>query len=188
MDESDAFLIARAIRHDREAFAQLYFRYAGQIYRYVWLRVSNQADAEDLTSGVFLNAWRSIGKFSPKHDSSFVAWLFKLARNALIDRYRRERDEVSLDTIETIHLNESFANPDTYLESQLTIVALREALDALTSEQRDVVLLRFVEGLSAREVGDILGKNEGTVRGIQFRAIQSMRRALNVVREGDTRV
>ncbi len=186
MDDSDAFLVVRATHRDRDAFSQLYNRYFHRIYRFIWLKVNNSADAEDLTAGVFLNAWRTIDHFSPKHEASFAAWIFKLAHNALIDRYRRQHDVVSLDTLEIYERNKSRNGPEDMLESRLTLMALRQALEMLTNEQRDVVLLRFVEGLSAREVGDILGKQEGTVRGMQFRAIEALRRALSLALEGET--
>ncbi len=185
MNESESLLVARATQRDREAFSQLYNLYFDRIYRFVRLKVNNQADAEDLTSGVFLNAWRSIDRFSPKHDTSFVAWLFRLAHNALIDSYRRGYDVVSLDTSQASRLNESSALPEDNLDWRLTIMTLQQALSALTSEQREVVLLRFIGGLSAREVGDIMGKQEGTVRGMQFRALEALRRALRLAREGD---
>lgn len=185
MDDSDTYLVARAIRRDPDAFTQLYDRYVTRIYRYTRLKLQNPVDAEDLTSVVFLNAWRSIDRFSPKHEASFASWLFKLARNLLVDRHRRERDEISLDGLVSTHLDESSANPVDDLESRLTILTLQQALNALTSEQREVILLRFIEGLSAREVGDIMGKQENAVRGLQFRAIEAMRRALNLAREGD---
>ena len=185
MNESEPHLIAQATQRDREAFAQLYNLYFDRIYRFVRLKVNNQADAEDLTSRVFLNAWRSIDRFSPKHDSSFVAWLFRLAHNALVDSYRRGYDVVSLDASEAFQLDETSPPPEDDLEWRLTITTLQQALGALTSDQREVVLLRFISGLSAREVGDIMGKQEGTVRGIQFRALEALRRALRFAREGD---
>src|SRR6185312_4131765 len=185
MNESESLLVARATQRDREAFSQLYNLYFDRIYRFVRLKVNNQADAEDLTSGVFLNAWRSIDRFSPKHDTSFVAWLFRLAHNALIDSYRRGYDVVSLDASTAFQLSGSSATPEADLEWRLTIMTLQQALSALTSDQREVVLLRFVGGLSAREVGDIMGKQEGTVRGMQFRALEALRRALRLAREGD---
>lgn len=185
MDESEPLLVARATQRDREAFAQLYNLHFDRIYRFVRLKVNNQADAEDLTSRVFLNAWRSIDRFSPKHDSSFVAWLFRLAHNALIDSYRRGYEIVSLDASAAFQLDESSPPPEDDLEWRLTIMTLQQALNALTSDQREVVLLRFIGGLSAREVGDIMGKQEGTVRGIQFRALEALRRALRYAREGD---
>lgn len=185
MNESESHLVARATQRDREAFSQLYNLYFNRIYRFVRLKVNNQADAEDLTSGVFLNAWRSIDHFSPKHDTSFVAWLFRLAHNALIDSYRRGYDVVSLDASQASRLNESSPPPEDDLERRLTIMTLQQAFSVLTSEQREVVLLRFIGGLSAREVGDIMGKQEGTVRGMQFRALEALRRALRLACEGD---
>lgn len=187
MDESDAFLVARATRRDRDAFSQLYDRYFHRIYGFIWLKINNRADAEDLTSGVFLNAWRTIDRFSPKHDASFIAWLFKMAHNALVDRRRREHEVFSLEAMKLIDLlDESATRPEDEVESRITLMDVQHALDMLTSEQRDVILLRFVEELSAREVGDILGKSEGTVRGLQFRALEALRRALKRAREGDT--
>lgn len=183
-DESEASLVARAIQRDTEAFSQLYNLYFDRVYRYARLKVGNAADAEDVTAVVFLSAWRTIDRFSPKHELSFAGWLFRLAHNTLVDRYRRMRETVSLDSIGHESLGvDAFPGPEAELEWRLTLAELHEALLALTEEQREVVLLRFVEGLSAREVGDIMGKQEGTVRGMQFRAIEALRRALSYAKE-----
>lgn len=186
-DAQESALVAKAIRRDPDAFGQLYALYFDRLYRYARLKLGNAVDAEDVTEAVFLSAWRTIDRFSPKGDTSFSAWLFRLAHNALVDRYRRGRDYVSLATVEQMPANEvSGANPEAVLEWRLTLAELHRALYALTEEQREVVLLRFVEGLSAREVGDIMGKQEGTVRGMQFRAIEALRRALALVWEEKT--
>ena len=184
-DESEALLVERAIERDTEAFSALYSLYFDRIYRYARLRLSNPADAEDVTAAVFLSAWRSIDRFSPKHETSFAGWLFRLAHNTVVDRYRRLRDTVSLDCPEAPYsVDISFPSPEAELEWHVTLAELHTALQSLTGEQREVVLLRFVEGLSAREVGDIMGKQEGTVRGMQFRAIEALRRALSLAKEG----
>src|SRR5690348_10318028 len=133
MDELEPLLVARATQRDREAFSQLYDLYFDRIYRFVRVKVNSQADAEDLTSGVFLNAWRSIDRFAPKHDTSFVAWLFRLAHNALVDSYRRGYDVISLDASEAFQLSGS-PPPEDDLEWRLTIMTLQQALSALTSE------------------------------------------------------
>lgn len=186
-DESEASLVARAIRRDSEAFGQLYNLYFERVYRYVRLRIGNPPDAEDVTAAVFLSAWRAIERFSPKHEASFAGWLFRLAHNALVDRYRRSHTTISLDASDgDEHAGGwgSAPDPETELEWRLTLWELHQALRTLTDEQREVVLLRFVEGLSAREVGDIMGKPEGTVRGMQFRAIEALRRTLSLTKGG----
>jgi RNA polymerase sigma factor (sigma-70 family) len=184
-EEQEISLIARAMRRDSEAFTALYNRYFERIYRYARLRLDSLPDAEDVTHGVFLNAWRAIDRFSPKHEASFAAWLFRLAHNAIVDRYRHMQDTLSLEETPSMLIpDEPIADPELNLEWRLTLQELHQALQTLTDEQREVVLLRFVEGLSAREVGDILGKQEGTVRGMQFRALEALRRTLTPAREG----
>lgn len=188
LDEAEPSLVARAVKRDPEAFGQLYNLYFERVYRYARLRLGNPADAEDVTAAVFLSAWRTIDRFRPKHNSSFAGWLFRLAHNALIDRYRRLKPHVSLDSeLDAELAQQEVTTPEAALERRLTLADLHQALQQLTDEQREVVLLRFVEGLSAREVGDIMGKHEGTVRGMQFRAIEALRRALAYVQGRQSR-
>ncbi len=185
MAEPEPVLLQRAIRRDAEAFSELYSLYFERIYRYARLRLNSADDAEDVTAVVFLNAWRAIHRFSPKRNTSFTAWLFRLAHNVLVDRYRRTREVLSLDANDADSMTPTLiGDPESDLEWRLTLIELHAALERLTDEQREVVLLRFVEGLSAREVGDIMGKQEGTVRGMQFRALEALRTALNFAREG----
>ncbi|HET9110985.1 MAG TPA: sigma-70 family RNA polymerase sigma factor [Ktedonobacterales bacterium] len=179
LEEQESALVTRATQRDHDAFTQLYQVYFDRIYRYVRLKLGNAVDAEDVTSAVFFNAWRTIHNFSPQRESSFAAWLFRLAHNAVVDRFRTMRDNISLDaTGERPALRATHPGPEAQVERKLTIYELTAALRLLTDEQREVVLLRFVEGMSAREVGDIMGKQEGAVRGMQFRAIEALRRAL----------
>ncbi len=178
-DDTESSLVARAIQGDQLAFTELYERYVERVYRYISLRTGNPIEAEDTVSNVFLKAWRSISRFKPQREASFAAWLFRLAHNEVVDSYRRPRDLVSLDFAGDLSIGESpIGNPERQIEWRLTMAELSGALGALTSEQREVILLRFVEDLSAREVGEIMGKREGTVRGMQFRAIEALRRAL----------
>lgn len=181
MEREDALdaLVERAIARDREAFGALYDLYFDRIYRYALLKVSDPAEAEDLAATVFLNAWRGIGHFVSRGPGAFGAWLFRLAHNALVDRYRHLRDAAPLDEVEERDLPaDGRDDPASVLDWSLTVEELRRALGMLTDEQREVVLLRFVGELSAREVGERMGKQEGTVRGLQFRAIEALRRVL----------
>jgi RNA polymerase sigma-70 factor, ECF subfamily len=178
-DEPEASLVVRATQRDTVAFERLYSLYFDRVYRYVRLRLDNPADAEDVTATVFYRAWSQIDRFSPKHDASFAVWLYRLARNLIVDTYRRARVVLPLDrAIEHDAGGEPTGDAENEVEWRLTIAELRVALLALTDEQREVVVLRFVEGLSARAVGEIMGKQEGTVRGLQYRAIEALRRVL----------
>lgn len=188
IEEQESALVTRATQRDHDAFTQLYQLYFDRIYRYVRLKLGNAIDAEDITSAVFFNAWRTIHNFSPQRESSFAAWLFRLAHNAVVDRFRSLKDTISLDaTNPHIAARALLPGPEAHVERKLTINELTAALGLLTEEQREVVLLRFVEGLSAREVGDIMGKQEGAVRGMQFRAIEALRRMMLQRREADDR-
>jgi RNA polymerase sigma-70 factor (ECF subfamily) len=171
--DEDRNLALRAGKGDAAAFGALYDRYVEAVYRYVFYRVRNDADAEDLVSDVFMRALRAIPRYEPR--VAFLAWLYRIARNAVIDRARRSRTQISFE--------DALAHPgaDQVVEPDATILALsdkeavRAALAKLTPLQQEVIVLRFVEGYSTHEIADLVGKREGTVRGIQFRALEALR-------------
>jgi len=171
--DEDRNLALRAGKGDAAAFGALYDRYVDAVYRYVFYRVRNDADAEDLVSDVFMRALRAIPRYEPR--VAFLAWLYRIARNAVIDRARRSRVQISFE--------DALAHPgvDQVVEPDATILALsdkeavRGALAKLTPLQQEVIVLRFVEGYNTREIADLVGKREGTVRGIQFRALEALR-------------
>jgi RNA polymerase sigma-70 factor (ECF subfamily) len=171
--DEDRNLALRAGKGDAAAFGALYDRYVEAVYRYVFYRVRNDADAEDLVSDVFMRALRAIPRYEPR--VAFLAWLYRIARNAVIDRARRSRTQISFE--------DALAHPgaDNIVEPDATILALsdkeavRAALAKLTPLQQEVIVLRFVEGYSTLEIANFVGKREGTVRGIQFRALEALR-------------
>ena len=171
--DEDRNLALRAGKGDAAAFGALYDRYVDAVYRYVFYRVRNDADAEDLVSDVFMRALRAIPRYEPR--VAFLAWLYRIARNAVIDRARRSRTQISFE--------DALAHPnvDQVVEPDATILALsdkeavRDALAKLTPLQQEVIVLRFVEGYTTHEIADLVGKREGTVRGIQFRALEALR-------------
>jgi len=171
--DEDRNLALRAGKGDAAAFGALYDRYVEAVYRYVFYRVRNDADAEDLVSDVFMRALRAIPRYEPR--VAFLAWLYRIARNAVIDRARRSRIQISFE--------DALAHPgvDQVVEPDATILALsdkeavRGALAKLTPLQQEVIVLRFVEGYSTQEIATLVGKREGTVRGIQFRALEALR-------------
>ncbi len=171
--EDDAALAVRARKGDAGAFGALYDRHVDAVYRYVFYRVRNDADAEDLTSEVFMRALRAIPRYEPRQ--AFLAWLYRIARNAVIDRARRARPQVSFEEALDHPAADRVVDPDASLAALSDRGVIRRAIAKLTPIQAEVVVLRFVEGLSTTEIAKIVGKREGTVRGIQFRALAALR-------------
>jgi RNA polymerase sigma-70 factor (ECF subfamily) len=171
--DGDAGLAVRAGKGDAAAFGALYDRYVEAVYRYVYYRVRNDAEAEDLTSDVFMRALRAIPRYEPRQ--AFLAWLYRIARNAVIDRSRRSRIQISFEDALAHPGADQIVEPDTGLLALSDKEAVREALARLTPLQQEVIVLRFVEGYDTAEIAAMVGKREGTVRGIQFRALEALR-------------
>jgi len=172
-DDEDRNLALRAGKGDAAAFGALYDRYVGAVYRYVFYRVRNDADAEDLVSDVFMRALRAIPRYEPR--VAFLAWLYRIARNAVIDRARRSRVQISFEDALAHPGVDQVVEPDASILALSDKVAVRGALAKLTPLQQEVIVLRFVEGYSTLEIANLVGKREGTVRGIQFRALEALR-------------
>jgi len=178
-------LVAEASTGDPWAFGRLFDHYHEPIYRYIVSRVHRPTDAEDLTQLVFVKALEALPRYESR-GVPFGGWLFRLARNAVIDFVRTSHPHSGLDVVEAHASRE--APPDEQAIDRLMFDAVAAALATLTDEQREVVALRFLAGLSVRETATAMGKQEGTVRGLQFRAIAALRRQLGPTRTpGDTR-
>jgi RNA polymerase sigma-70 factor (ECF subfamily) len=171
--DEDASLAIRAGKGDTAAFGQLYDRYVEAVYRYVYYRVRNDADAEDLVSDVFMRALRAIPRYQPR--VAFLAWLYRIARNAVIDRSRRSRIQITFEDALAHPGVDQVVEPDSSLLALSDKEAVRSALAKLTPLQQEVIVLRFVEGFSTQEIAEVVGKREGTIRGIQFRALEALR-------------
>jgi len=169
-------VIERARTGDRGAFAELYDSYVDSVYRYLVYRVREPSDAEDLTSEVFTRAFANIHRYRWQ-GKSFLAWLYTIARNAVTDRRRRERPMVDLDTAFGIAEEGPTAHDRAVHGEQ--VLALKGAVKHLTSEQQQVLSLRFEANLSSRQVAKLLGKNEGAIRALQFRALGRLRKILS---------
>jgi RNA polymerase sigma-70 factor (ECF subfamily) len=172
----DESLAKRAIAGDAEAFGSLYDRYVDAVYRYVYYRVGDRAEAEDVTSDVFFKALRAIPRYQPRQP--FLAWLYRIARNAVIDRARRLRPQVSFEDALQHPNADRVVDPDRMLDRLSDSMALRSAIKTLTPLQQDVIILRYVEGLDTKEIARIIGRRDGTVRGIEFRALGALRSVL----------
>jgi len=168
-------VIDRARSGDRAAFGELYDTHVDAVYRYVLYRVREPSDAEDLTSEVFTRAFANIHRYRWQ-GKSFLAWLYTIARNAVTDRRRRERPTVDLDDAYGVAEEGPTAHDRAVRGEQVD--ALRGAVKHLTTEQQEVLVLRFVENMSSRQVAKVLGKNEGAIRALQFRALGRLRKLL----------
>jgi RNA polymerase sigma-70 factor (ECF subfamily) len=170
-------LVSEAQHGDAWAFGILFDHYHGPIYRFIASRVHRPSDAEDLAQLVFVKALEALPRYEAR-GIPFGGWLFRLARNAVIDHIRTRHDHAELDAV--IDWTHGEAGPDEIAVVRQELDAVGSALAQLTEEQREAITLRFFAGLSAREAAVAMGKQEGTVRGLQFRAIAALRRQLAI--------
>ena len=170
-------LVGEAQAGDSWAFGRLFDLYHGPVYRYVASRVHRPTDAEDLTQLVFVKALEALPRYEAR-GVPFGGWLFRLARNAVIDHVRTRHDHSELDTI--VERATLEAGPDVVAMVREDLDAVAIALESLTDDQREAIALRFFGGLSAKEAAAAMGKQEGTIRGLQFRAIAALRRQMGI--------
>lgn len=169
---SEEALVRRAASGDAEAFGDLYARHLDEIYRYVFYKIGSEKQAEDLTEQVFLSAWEAIDGYEAR-GHPFSAWLYRIAHNAVVDHYRAKKEERPLDAV-AFRLADETLGPEETLLRKAEVSRLLDALRELSDEKQDLILLRFVEGLSHSEVADILGKSEVACRVMQHRALASL--------------
>lgn len=179
--DAERQLAAKACGGDRQAFGTLYERYVDRIYRYVYFKVGNRAQAEDMTSQTFLKAWDAIGDYEWR-DHPFGAWLFRIAHNLVVDYHRSRREVLGLDDATRqleAKASRDDVRPERILADLISMERVRHAIGRLTEEQQQVLVLRFFEGLDTGEVAELMGKRRGAIRGLQFRALSALRELLH---------
>lgn len=172
---SDADLVLRAIQGQKDAFGDLYERYLDQIYRYAYYRVANPNDAEDLTETIFLKAWNALQK-TKQPPKNVRAWIYRIAHNTVIDHYRMQKQTVSLAEVEM--LPETAPQPEKQVQSNQESQRLAEAIQKLDHRLQQVVVCRFINGMSHAETAEIMNLSEGHVRVLQHRALKRVREIL----------
>ena len=170
-------LVAAAQTGDPAAFAALYDEYAPRVYRYLSARIRQPADAEDLLHRVFVKVIESIGRYRST-GVPFGAWLFRIARNTMIDELRSRSRDFAIDEVDGAAYGR-WVDPVGRAEREAERAEIRTALAGLTEDQRDVIVYRFFAGLTTQETAALMEKREGSIRALQFRAIQTLRRRLN---------
>ena len=172
-------LVAAAKAGDRAAFAALYRNYLPTVYKFLYYRMnSNKAVAEDMTAEVFLRALRKIGDFNWT-GADFGSWLLRIARNLVLDNAKSSRAKLEI-------LNDEMPERATHEEqstesaamANMTNEGVYSAIRRLSPDQRDVITMRFIQGMEVGAVATALGKKEGTVRTLQFRGLKALQRLL----------
>lgn len=173
--EADAVrrLVDRAKGGDAEAFGGLYDRFQPEIVRYLTHRTRDADAAEDLAQQVFLKAWQAIPRYEDR-GVPFKAWLYRMAHNQMVDHFRSRRPTSDLEGLDLPVDSEA----ETLLLEGEMQEALKGALERLTEDHRQVLVLRFLMEKSAREIGEVMGRKEVTIRGLQMRALQALRREI----------
>ena len=178
-------LVERARKNDVEAFAQLYEQNFDKIYRYIFLRVRSELEAEDLTQQVFLKALNGISSYKWS-GIPFSAWLFRIAHNQIID-YRRKSDKMQTTSLEWEVASVS-NDPLSIVECEMDIEQVLQMVGNLTELQQEVISLRFSSELSTTEVARIMGRSEGAIKALQHSALNSLRKMLIVEKENGQEV
>jgi RNA polymerase sigma-70 factor (ECF subfamily) len=167
----DEQVIQQVKRGDTDAFGGLYNAYVEVIFRYVYVHLENRFDAEDLTEEIFLRAWRALPKYDER-GLPFSAFLFRIAQNALIDFYRQRKNVQSLDDLE---MPSREAGPEEAVDARIDNIELRKHITALREDYRNVIIFRFLSGLSPEETAQVMERSVGAVRVLQHRALSALK-------------
>ncbi|NOZ48442.1 MAG: sigma-70 family RNA polymerase sigma factor [Chloroflexi bacterium] len=177
MTADQAELLQKARQRDPAALTHIYDTYAPKIYAYIYRHVGSPQRAEDITSVTFLKMLEALDRGRFARDS-LQSWLYRIAYNAIVDDARRRKRR----PISTLHEGISMP-PDTLPEHivgrRVEREQLLQAVQQLSADQRHVIILRFGDGLTAPEVGQILGKTEEAVRALQRRGLANLRKILS---------
>lgn len=174
-------LVQQAQKGDPLAYGRLFRKFYKKIYNYISFRVSQREDVEDLTTKVFLKGWENIQKYK-EIGFSFSTWLYRIAHNLVIDYFRTYKISGELEEIEFKLASEN--NFERRVEEKESMNLLREEIKKLPDLQGQVVLFKFIEDKNYKEIGEILGKDEGAIRALQFRAIKTLRERFKIREEG----
>ena len=167
-DESNVMgAVKKAIDGDVEAFGWLYRFYVDRIYRYVFSQVGDKMTAEDVTEEVFLKTWKSIRSCKGK-EHTFSSWLYRIAHNHLVDTFRKNHREVSFENVSLA----DDGNPEQEVEDRIERQKVLEAVKSLPEQQKQVILLKFLDEIDNVEIGRILGKRQGAVVGTHVKLIR----------------
>lgn len=167
--------VRRAARGDADAAGLLFDHYYPRVYRYAFSKLTRAQDAEDVAAETFARVLRRLNRFRWR-GAGFEAWIFRIAYNLIVDHYRESGREELTDEED----NESYevTPEDVYFQTE-SASELSKVMSTLSSDQREVLLLRFVAGLDTDEICHVMGRNPNAIRQLQFRALETMRQRIH---------
>jgi len=176
-DLDDDAVINKAIDGDAEAFGVLYELYVERIYNYIYYRTGNKNDAEDLTSRVFQRGFKHIKSYSNR-GVPFSAWLYRIAHNLVANWYRdrSRKKEVVID--DYVPSKSNFDYPEGSVEQEEDIEKLLKVIRKFPQERQQLIILKFVEGMSNAEIGVIMRRSEGAIKSLYHRTLSALRKDL----------
>ena len=174
----DELQLIEQAKKDKDAFGRLYEKYSKQIYGYIYYRVGNSHDAEDLTTRVFMRAMQHISQYEDQ-GVPFSAWLYRIARNLVANWHRDQnrRQVISLDDMNQWHFHEE--SPELSLEWTEHKETLYNAIRRLPRDRQELLILKFVDRLSNAEIGEILERSEGAIKSLYHRTLLALRDEIN---------
>jgi RNA polymerase sigma-70 factor, ECF subfamily len=178
-DANPKELMKLAKSGDNQAFGKLYELYFTPVFKYVYFRVKDSADAEDITQTVFLKVFRSISNFKDQNVAP-LSYFFTIARNTIIDGWRTKKEFTVANGEANVfeQIPDTDPSPLQTAEKNETGKIMQAAIQKLTDDQKEVIILKFINGLSNKEISPIVGKSEEAIRQIQCRALVSLRNIL----------
>jgi RNA polymerase sigma-70 factor (ECF subfamily) len=174
VDEVESALIERAKRSDPQAIGDLYERYVDRIYSYIYYRVGNASEAEDLTARVFYRVLKALPRYDDR-GAPFASWLYRIAHN-LVANFHRDQSRRTTVPIDEISLTSNSRNtPEQATERKDTERLLWRAIDRLHEDRRQLLLLKFGEELTNAQIGEIMGRTEGAIKSLYHRTLLALR-------------
>jgi RNA polymerase sigma-70 factor (ECF subfamily) len=182
--DDDKELVEKAQAGSVDAFGILYERHAPAIYRYLFAHLPDRMDAEDMTGEVFLKTWQSLSVYRQR-GTPFLAFLFRVAHNSLIDHYRRarQRNQQSMADLEEV-LRDANPGPAEVIGTRLEHQELLQVMSHLNEDYQTVLILRFLSELSPEETAQVMQRSPGSIRVLQHRALTALRKQLNLSKAG----
>ncbi|KKR91176.1 MAG: RNA polymerase, sigma-24 subunit, ECF subfamily [Parcubacteria group bacterium GW2011_GWC2_42_12] len=177
----EKLLLYRIKQSDKDAFIRAYDLYVDQLYRFIYFKVGNREEAEDLCSAMFLKTWHYILENSLKDQKTLKALFYKISRNLIIDHYRKTKgkETMSLDDEKGIKITDEKQNLNNDIELKADLLVLESKLPELKDEYREVIILRFINELSIKEIAEVLDKSRGNVRILIYRSLNALKELLS---------